>query len=494
MTGVQRPGGHASVSPMPNGDGRVSMSTCETIMYAIRRQHVKILLSLQPCAIAAAVAGVALFLPAALLRGHPLWWGVLHGLVFMNFVNSTFDFIEFGDTPIGWATLKSDFCGTAVSTAAFFGISLAMGLWGHDPMPHMVWAIPATLFVFICVATTLDTRSAEVREDRAKKGLSLAKSLSLNLVIMVAESIIIYTTIGVVFVMNYITDPTIETLVVSIAYPLLKTFLDKAVSRLLSKTLPQDDAEEDEIMMRSTHFKVLFEISFGLAGKCTAAMLPWPGYLIATGSGMVTEVVGDYIVLWKALKGGGVKQALDRKLSTGFQRLQSQGSQSVADALAPMEEDSTPSKGAPTPSSQEGDVRGAGRTLDPAVRRMQETLFAYKDFADKITALLAPILGGLLAEVVLGYSEEVLGEDVTHMRDLLPGWPAIGLRVAINMVTEATTDVSKNAIFWRAFQLLPATCHLVLPRPLVALVSSMTLSTFGLVLAGSALATHVELT
>jgi len=54
--------------------------------------------------------------------------------------------------------------------------------------------------------------------------------------------------------------------------------------------------------------------------------------------------------------------------------------------------------------------------------------------------------------------------------------------------------VSKNAIFWRAFQLLPATCHLVLPRPLVALVSSMTLSTFGLVLAGSALATHVELT
>jgi hypothetical protein len=161
--------------------------------------------------------------------------------------------------------------------------------------------IPSWILCWILSIPLLNSRSEYVREDRIVHGYTIGTELCTGVLAGVVLTGVIYTIVGTISFIQYISDPTTKAILISFVYPLFKYGLRIGMVTLQTRT-GLDNATEDIIgrIQQRMRLSILIEIMFGMPGQCALVILTsWPAFLFSVFTSSVTQWLSEHAILWK---------------------------------------------------------------------------------------------------------------------------------------------------------------------------------------------------
>jgi hypothetical protein len=200
-------------------------------------------------------------------------------------------------------TLRTIRAHTFLCSTCVVGICCIFGItqWADTTPVHLVWVVPLWFLLWIGIVPLLNSRSATVREHRVLDACSLGDELLTGLFTVIVLTSTIYTIVGAVFIMWYISDPIVEVLIVSFGYPCLKYGLKIGMTRLQTRTgLDKGPGHFPRQIEQRMRLIFTSEILFGMPGQCALVLLPsWEAFFISAVLGSVSQWLSDHAILWK---------------------------------------------------------------------------------------------------------------------------------------------------------------------------------------------------
>lgn len=195
----------------------------------------------------------------------------------------------------------------------------------------------------------------------------------------------------------------------------------------------------------------------------------------------------DHFILWKIFKQISVRAVVRRGLTSNSVMPSNRSMQALGELLGGDGGGAQQPSSGPTTVTSDEEADAARACLLARLLTIQEARLAAEDGGEKVVALMAPLVAGLMVTTILSFADAT-GAGAESLRLMVPSARMLAVRCLLNVVFEVLTDLFKNGVFWRVFAVLPARVHPVLSFcDVVQGASAMGLSA-GYVLIGVALA------
>jgi hypothetical protein len=413
------------------------LSNCRAFGIACQRQPRKLLFTLCIVLVIAIPSGIGIILPIILPTPiHPIWWSIMATVLHLQALTASCVYAEDSNHVLRAVRLNSFVASSFCTFGVIVGLSAQLSLWNQSPLPTFLWVVPLWMTTWICACPLINSRSQDVRMDRVVTKRSIWDELLTCVFTGVFLTVVMGVIIGAVFAMQYISDPVLQVVVVSVLYPSLKYVLKLSSTLLQSRTgLNKDIGDFNGRVRHIMRLTVQIDLVFGMPGQCALALLPsWGTFGISITIGILTQWLSDHVLLCKQVK-----------------------------------------------TSPPTTVFVGGIHHLDHVRIVHESRLESEDVADKIVVTLAAYVGASAISIANIFCKR----DSMLCAINLPSLSMIILRSLVMLLTEVFADVVKNGVFWSFFGILPARITYGVNRVDVAQIAFAIGSTCNMVVAGT---------